>query len=155
EDIGAQLEPFVDDYLIDRLGGAARLEGQRPEPREGVFNADRPWEGNTSAYYTIFQDGALYPMYYRGAHYDEATKKEAHREVTCYAESKDGIAWTRPELGLFEFEGSRQNNIVWVGPGAHNFTPFLDTNPSCPAEARYKALALVKGGLIALRSADG
>ena len=155
EDIGSRLEPFVDDYLIDRLAGTARLEVQRPEPREVVFTADRPWEGNTSAYYTIFQDGDTYRMYYRGAHYDEATKKAAHPEVTCYAESKDGIAWARPELGLFEFEGSKRNNIVWDGPGAHNFTPFKDTNPGCPAEARYKALARVKGGLIALRSADG
>jgi hypothetical protein len=155
EDIGSQLQPFVDEYLIDRLAGTARLEVQRPEPREVVFTADRPWEGNTSAYYTIFRDGDTYRMYYRGAHFDESTKKAAHPEVTCYAESKDGIAWARPELGLFAFDGSKRNNIVWDGPGAHNFTPFKDTNPNCPAEARYKALAGVKGGLMALRSADG
>ena len=46
--------------------------------------------------------------------------------MTCYAESKDGIHWTKPDLGLFEFDGSKKNNIVWDGPGAHNFTPFKD-----------------------------
>jgi len=156
EAIGSRLEPFVDAYLIDRLGGSARLVVQRPEPRDVVLTADRPWEGNTSAYFTIFQDGERYRMYYRGAHFDVAAKKAAHREVTCYAESNDGLSWTKPALGLFEFEGSKQNNIVWGGPeGTHNFTPFKDTRPGCPANERYKALAGIKGGLMALRSADG
>ncbi len=37
---------------------------------------------------------------------------------------------------------------------SHNFTPFLDTNPNTPPEARYKALAGVTGGLRAWISAD-
>lgn len=154
EKVGSRLEPFVDDYLIDRLSGSARLDVQRPEPKEVVLTADKPWEGNTSAYFTVFQDGDRYRMYYRGAHFDEETKKATHREVTCYAESTDGVRWVKPELGLFEYDGSKRNNIVWDGPGTHNFTPFRDTNPNASAEARYKALALGNKGLIALRSAD-
>jgi hypothetical protein len=53
--------------------------------------ADRPREGSTSAYDTVFRDGDRYRMYYRGAHLDEKTKRAAHREVTCYAESRDGL----------------------------------------------------------------
>ena len=94
-------------------------------------------------------------MYYRGSHFDEQTRKAAHAEVVCYAESLDGIHWTKPELGLCEFAGSRANNIVWNGPGGHNFTPFRDANPDCAPEARYKALAGGRGGLLALQSADG
>src|SRR5262249_23493524 len=63
--------------------------------------------------------------------------------------------WEKPKLGLFEFQGSKANNIVWVGEGTHNFTPFKDANPKCPPEARYKALALGKGGLKAYQSPDG
>lgn len=154
-EIGSRVEPFVDEFLIEKLEGTARLAVQQPEPKELVFTADRPWEGNTSAYYTIFEDDGRYRMYYRGAHFDVATKKAAHREFTCYAESTDGLHWTRPELGLIAFNGSKRNNILWQGPGAHNFTPFKDANPACSPEARYKALALVKGGLAALRSRDG
>jgi len=73
--------------------------------------------------------------------------------VTCYAESNDGIHWHKPNLGLFEWEGSKENNIVWTGPGTHNFTPFKDANPAAPPEQRYKALA--GGPLLALVSADG
>ncbi len=158
-DIGSRRELFVDDALVDRWAGDARLELQRPVPHEVVLVTDRPWEGNTSAYFTVFQDGPRYRMYYRGSHFDEKTRRATHPEVTCYAESRDGIHWTRPELGLFEFGGSRQNNIVWAGPGTHNFTPFLDTNPHAPPEARYKALASGgpgrKHGLYAFQSPDG
>ena len=136
ESIGARLEPFVDDHLIARFGGAARLVVQKPEPKDVVFRADRPWEGNTSAYFTLFEDAGKYRMYYRGAHFDEATKKAPHRQVACYAESKDGLVWTRPDLGIFAFDGSTQNNIVWDGPGSHNFTPFKDNRPGCAAERR-------------------
>jgi hypothetical protein len=43
----------------------------------------------------------------------------------CYWESTDGKTWTRPKLGLVEFEGSKENNlipglpgVVWVDPVA-------------------------------------
>jgi hypothetical protein len=154
-DIGLRLELFVDHHLIDGLGGEAQLKLHRPTPAEVVLTADKPWEGNTSAYYTLFQDDELYRMYYRGAHWDDKANRATHREVTCYAESKDGVNWTKPKLGLFDFEGSKDNNIVWDSPGTHNFTPFKDTNPKAAADARYKALALGKGGLLAFKSADG
>ena len=126
-----------------------------------VFVCDRPWEGNTSAYFTIFQDGERLRMYYRSAHFDEKTKKETHPEFACYAESKDGIHWDKPNLGLFEFDGSKDNNIVWAGQGTHNFTVFRDSNPAATADAKYKALATGKGktskksGLLAFQSPDG
>lgn len=86
-------------------------------------------------------------MYYRGS----------NSASTCYAESTDGIHWTKPELNLFEFNGSKRNNIVWQGIGTHNFTPFKDTNPKCPPKARYKAMGgtLREGGLYAFQSPDG
>ena len=64
-------------------------------------------------------------MYYRGSDtiYTLGKVKSPHREVYCYAESRDGIEWTRPHLGLVEFEGSKENNIIWDGVGSHNFTP--------------------------------
>ena len=158
-DIGSRRELLVDDYLIERLQDA-ELKMHRPEPRELVLVCDKPWEGNTSAYYTLFADGDVFRMYYRGAHFDEKTKKAAHPEVTCYAESRDGIHWQKPELGLFEFNGSKANNIVWAGEDTHNFTPFKDANPDCPPAARYKALAggsrpTGGKGLRAYQSPDG
>lgn len=160
--IGSRRELFVDDFLIERLSGA-ELTLHRPQPREVVLVCDAPWEGNTSAYFALFQDDDRFRVYYRGAHHDELKKRKAHEEVACYAESTDGITWTKPKLGLFEFNGSKDNNIVWTGTGSHNFTPFKDANPACSPDARYKAFAggttLVNGKkkpcLNAFQSADG
>ena len=152
-DIGSRRELFVDDYLIDRLKGA-ELKMHKPAAQEVALVCDAPWEGNTSNYFKFFADEARFRIYYRGSHYDE-NKKPVHPEFTCYAESKDGLSWEKPKLGLFEFGGSKDNNIVWSGKGSHNFTPFKDANPKSPPEARYKALTRGQGGLNALQSADG
>ena len=153
-DIGSRLELFVDDYLIEKMTGA-ELVLHRPTPREVVIVHDEPWEGSGTGYHAVFRDGDLYRMYYKG---DELTvtpgKLASHPLVGAYAESKDGVHWVKPELGLFEFNGSKKNNIIWMGAGGHDFTPFKDPNSNCPPEAKYKAVAS-GGGLLAFRSPDG
>src|SRR4051812_12943042 len=67
--IGSGLELFIDDYLIERFAGGAHLTLHRPERREIVFETDAPWEGNACGYESMFKDGDVYRMYYRGAHY--------------------------------------------------------------------------------------
>jgi hypothetical protein len=79
------------------------------------------------------------------------------------AESRDGIHWTRPELGIVEFDGSTKNNLILDramveeirGSPAHTAV-FKDTNPDCPDTERYKIV--IKGsprGLYLMVSADG
>jgi hypothetical protein len=152
-DIGSRLELFIDDHLIDRTEGDVSRQLVRPEPQEVVFVTGKPWEGNTSGYYSLFQDGTTYRMIYRGWQHD-AEMKATHKEVTCYAESPDGIHWTKPNLGLFEWNGSKENNIVWLSPGTHNFTAFRDDNPAASAESRYKAFGGSGGGLVPFASPD-
>jgi hypothetical protein len=158
-EIGSRRELLVDDTLIQRLSGNASLQLHHPVPREIAVATDEPWEGNGTNYLTVFQDGDRYRMYYRGAHfsYTPGQGRPTHRDVYCYAESADGIHWTKPELGLFEWEGSKKNNIVWDGVGAHGFVPFKDPNPACAPEAAYKALGVGSemNGLYAFQSADG
>lgn len=157
-DVGSRRELFVENALIAKLSGGAQLRLHQPTPREVSFVCDKPWEGASCAYMKVFQDGDLYRMYYRGSDvvYTKEGYHSPHSETACYAESRDGIQWTKPELGLFEFEGSKKNNIIWTGTGSHNFAPFLDTNPDCPKAERFKALAGdYKKGLQAFVSADG
>ena len=171
-DIGGRLELMVDDHLIESMTGEARLQLHRPERREIVFRTDAPWEGNASAYQSVFQDGDLYRMYYRGCHYREprvpsgpaARALEFHAYYLCYAESEDGIHWRRPELGLYDFKGSKANNIVLHPdtPGNNCSPPetgvFLDNNPDCPPEERIKIIGhgdLEGDGLYIMKSGDG
>ena len=150
-DIGGRLELMVDDYLIDSMTGDVRLELQTPTSGGRVLHFDKPWEGTTCFYVSVVHGDGLYRMYYRGHSLPSFTAPSLlepgetmvpeHTEVTCYAESRDGRTWTKPALGLVEFDGSKENNIIWDRFGNHNFMVFLDTNPKTPPEERYKALA--------------
>lgn len=158
-DIGSRRELFVDHRLIERMEGCA-LRLHTPQPGETVLRFDRPWEGSFSGYLTVLQDpeDARRPfrMYYRGL--PLAGKDGSTNEVTCYAESRDGIAWTKPHLGLFRVAGTRRNNVVLAGqaPFSHNFSPFVDTRPDVPRDERFKAVAgTTESGLHAFASADG
>ena len=161
--IGSRRELLVDDFLIAALSRDAELRLHRPVPQEVALETDAPWEGNASGYVTVFQDGDRYLMYYRGWHFthDAGSLEYPHAEVVCLAESSDGINWTKPDLGLVEFDGSRNNNIILDARDdnspAINFVPFKDPNPDAPDAARYKALANNRGykGLFALSSPDG
>jgi hypothetical protein len=152
-DVGSRLELFVDDFLIDQVSGAGLVLHQ-PVSREVAITHDEPWEGNICCGHVVFQDGDLYRMYYRGRHYDEETKRETHW-FSCYAESVDGIHWTKPKLGLVEFRGSNQNNIILQGQTKFNLAPFKDTSPGCKPDERYKAMTNGRGGMDAYKSPDG
>jgi hypothetical protein len=146
--LGSRRELFVDTALTERLEGRIALTLHHPTPREIALKFDQPWEGNASGYPTVIQDGELYRMYYRGHRYiiDPPPLRQAQPEVVCYAESRDGIHWTKPNLGLRDWPGSPANNIIWRdGYETHNFAPFKDSNPNCRPDERFKAV----GGTIA------
>ena len=156
-DVGSRRELMVDTHLIDRFAGTAELRLHHPVPREVVLKQDQPWEGNNGSYFNLFKDGDIYRLYYLAYQVKYVpTDNEPHGLFACYAESKDGLTWTKPELGLVEFQGSKKNNIFWSGETAHDFTPFKDTNPDCAPEARYKAVGSAGNStLAAFQSADG
>jgi len=158
-DVGSRLELFVDKHLIDGLRGARivlnRLEQAPASPQPGL----------EAGYTTVLRDADLFRMYGRGymvpGAYWKNVGKEAGtlNEITLYAESRDGVRWTRPDLGLFKIDAIderllayakennveptiEQGNIVMAGEFSvsHNFTPFIDTRPGVPPEARYKAV---------------
>jgi len=162
-DLGSRWELFIDDWLIDDVKNAS-LKLNSPERREVALVTDAPWEGVSSAYFTVVQDGEVVRLYYRGSAVGSDSSAD---QVTCVVESRDGIHFSRPNLGLVEVAGSKENNVVWKGIESHNFSPFLDKNPNCKPDERYKALAGQKepganwqegttpGGLFAFVSADG
>jgi len=137
-DIGSRRELFVDQHLLDRLDGV-RFQMHRPQ-RQPL-----PQSPLRGSYTTVIRDGDLYRAWYRDhiPGYDGPWGDGHPGEITRYAESRDGHEWTFPELGLFEIDGSRRNNVVLAGmaPFHHNFCPFLDSRPGVAAAERYKAVA--------------
>lgn len=153
--LAGRRELFVDRFLIDSMNGA---ELRLAEPRNAgvVLRFDAPWELHHCGYVTVFPDREKYRMYYRGL--PIAGKDGSNAETTCYAESTDGVAWSKPSLGLFEVQGTRENNVILAdsAPFSHNFAPFLDANPEAASGERYKALAgTSESGLVPFASEDG
>jgi hypothetical protein len=153
--IGSRLELFVDTFLIEEQVNIHQIL-HHPEDAGKVLLFDKPWEGPFCGYATIIKDGEKYRLYYRGL--PEAGKDGSSGETTCYAESEDGISWTKPDLGIHEVSGTRENNVILadVAPITHNFSPFLDTREGTNPKHKYKALGGTKSsGLIACVSEDG
>ncbi|MEY3225739.1 MAG: hypothetical protein RLZZ536_358, partial [Planctomycetota bacterium] len=148
-EIGSRRELFVDRFLIERMRDL-ELRLQQPVLAEPTTEPADAME-----YGTVIRDGDLFRLYTRdgrGAKFDGDEP-----EVTRYCESRDGVHWTKPKLGLVEVDGSRENNVILKeAPYCHNFSPFLDVRPGVPAEERFKALGgTVKTGLAAFVSGDG
>ena len=70
----------------------------------------------------------------------------------CYAVSQDGINWEKPNLQIVEYEGSKDNNIIWQGPHGAGvcYDPFDEK-----AERRYKMLMMLDKQLQTATSEDG
>lgn len=163
-DIDSRRELFVDPYLISSLAGTHLRLGE-PIDTGSVLKFDFPWERPFANFATALFDGSVYRLYYRGK--PRVGPDGTPDEVTCYAESKDGIRWTKPDLGLFEVHGSRHNNVILdktYQPAPHNFSPFLDARPGVARSERFKALgglfdnpgaASTSHGLLAFASGDG
>jgi hypothetical protein len=130
-----------------------------------LFGEDKPWEKRYDNLYgnMIYdREEELYKCWYspfivdlsaRGMSFEE---RKSHylipkdREMgICYATSIDGITWQKPNLGLVDFEGNKDNNIIWRGP--HGVGIFKDHSDPGPAR-RYKSIYY---GLLVSVSADG
>jgi hypothetical protein len=164
--LGSRRELFVDDSLIEKFVGATALRLHPPTAQEIAIKFDQLWEGNASGYMTVMRDGDPLRMIYRGHRmiWTEKRMRMANSPVVCYAESRDGLTWSKPNLGLFAWRGPgakemrdpKANNIVWPGSTeANTFVPFLDTRPGCPADEKFKAVGGVqKTGLLLFKSPD-
>ncbi len=156
--VGSRRELFVDDTLVDRFEGDARLRLHPPKREEVVFQVGGPLEkASSSVYNVLIQDGDRYLLYYRGSAPGKGNAGDTScRQTAHVAFSRDGIHFERPELGVYDFGDGGRNNVVWQGVQAHNLVPFIDRNPACAPDARFKAVGgSERNGLYGLASPDG
>jgi len=150
--IGGDRQLFLDDRLVDlaRTSDVTRTLNP-PHSIRRVLKPDRPWEALGFIFYaSVVDDGGSLKLFHGS--YD--AEKGKHFSL---ANSRGGINWERPRIGLTDFRGSKENNILPIG--AVEAGVFLD--PHAPAEKRYRLLFTkhwpdpTRAGVYVASSADG
>ncbi len=159
---------LLDSRIVESSQNAKLVVGKvEKSSANPLFLEDKPWEKRFDNLYgnVIYdQEDELYKCWYSPFIIDNSAKgmslKEREKEyntpddremAVCYATSKDGIHWVKPNLGLVDFEGNKNNNIVWRGKGQdgdywagpHGAGIFKDMHEKDP-NRRYKALFKVE-----------
>ena len=96
---------FLDDVdLVSKQGLERIIHPAQKYENDPVVVADKPWESMLIMGGTVRREGGKYRMWYQS--YGKGTM------INLYAESQDGIVWTKPALGRYEdFAGGLENNI--------------------------------------------
>ncbi|MDP6777622.1 MAG: hypothetical protein QGI83_12745 [Candidatus Latescibacteria bacterium] len=161
---------FIDDRFVESMTGA-ELTANRPEfegvaVRPGSLGAwDDAWVGG---YGQVMEVAGVYRMYTICRSVDHIHRLLAGEKPPTplgYAESDDGIHWRKPSLGLWEYGGSKDNNISCMDGG------YVFVDPNADKEERYKLLVFAhhfigatvipdcldkdQGGFYILTSPDG
>ena len=165
--VGSRKQLFIDQRFFHRSSGIKLCMNPPAQPPQPVLRADRPWEAEgLGSYNTVIREKENEFRLWYSAQMIRGHPQEGAGRL-CYAESKDGLTWHKPELGLVPFQGSRANNIVAPldeRQSMQGATVYIDER--APAEARYRLWskfqprddeveAGVIPGLWAMHSPDG
>ena len=133
---------FIDDYWIaesDQI--TSTLHTPKKHPNNPLIQGDVPWEEAPYCFGTaIYDEGdSIFKLWYQSYNYGQQV---ANRTPILYATSKDGVKWTRPNLGVIEFQGSTDNNIVLQNYGFHDlYSPSVIKDDADPdTNRRYKMI---------------
>ena len=110
---------FVDDWLVDnryaiKYKTNAVVHVVHP-PRK---HADNPLYRGDSGYVNVARhpETGRFQLWTQVHDWEDKRQGGRTRYAIAYAESDDGLSWHAPNLGLFEWKGSKENNIVIRGP---------------------------------------
>ncbi len=126
-EIGGNKQLFIDEDMIQSLDGV-RFTLNPARRAERVLHATDPWAPAGLGWVTVIQEGDDFRMWYEVWTYVEQIPGHWMSRL-CYAVSKDGIHWTKPRLGQFEFEGSKDNNIIALGHRGYVHGSYVFVDP--------------------------
>jgi hypothetical protein len=164
-DLGELPLLFADDSGIAASSGLVRTSHPARTRSAPVIQPDKPWEpGRIYIYGSVYADPATgdLRMWYQSRQ-DQTTKEgAAHKgmsptlhgygfDVVLYATSHDGLTWVKPNLRLYPFNGSLDNNIVF---GLGSPSVLIDPFEKDPAR-RYKMMGSYRGHYYTVSSPDG
>ncbi|MBN2457006.1 MAG: hypothetical protein JXB29_10825 [Sedimentisphaerales bacterium] len=134
-------ELFLDERFVEKMSGLTRRFHQAVKCSENpVIRTDRPWEIDAAFVDTgmvIYDEKEqLFKAWYQGG----GCYGPEDGSHMCYATSKDGIEWEKPSLGVVEYKGSKDNNIVLMAKCMmHDPAPIIDLKEPDP-QKRFKAI---------------
>jgi len=142
-----------DRWLLERFTVPLQKHADNP-----LMEKDFDWEGTGplmggSVLYDP-SDG-LFKMWYCVWNSHNYFNKLPFSYNMCYAESKDGVQWEKPALGVFEHEPDPRNNCIRCGTDKTQnmdicLNPRRDRYP-----AKFLAIHNQKGGVFVTYSEDG
>jgi hypothetical protein len=145
--IGSAKQLFIDELLVASSRQVTLTMNPASKTGERSIVAEHPWEDfYAGGWNTVLEQDGAFTMWY------EASSSEAgrHLQMLAVARSRDGIHWEKPRLGIVEFRGSKNNNLVLTDTVG---TVFVD--PKSADGKRFKFAARKKPGLWIFTSADG
>lgn len=144
-DIGSRKQLFLDYKFIESAEGVRLVMNPPYRTGEILIKPDAPWESGMviGSYSSVIQENGKVRVWYDVLGTEHKPNQNPEFMGVAYAESADGIHFEKPRLGIVEYNGSRQNNLVFptditklaVGGGS----VWIDENPACPAAERYKS----------------
>ena len=111
-DIGFGRQLFLDDFIVQRIDGLKRVMHQ-PVKRGAVIRPDQPWETSLQTRCSPAWDAERK----RFKLWLITSTNIPGFAGTSYAESRDGVHWTKPSLRQTKINGSLENNVLAVVPG--------------------------------------
>ena len=133
--LGSRKSLFLDDDIIQDLQGLTReLNQPIKHPGNPILKPDEAWEffHGTSVHYD--EEEKIYKMWH-GVQKGQIMESGS----LGYATSVDGLNWERPKLGLFEWGGNKENNVVFPPLKWATYGVIKDLHETDHAK-RYKAL---------------
>ena len=157
--VGQTHQLFLDDQLIESIDGLKRIVNP-PVRYHGnpVLTWDQPWEGNcVVAWGSVIYDheAQMFKAWYEV--YKKFPAAGQRKSLVCYATSVAGLQWHKPQVGRFTYDGSKENNIVFLGDGAEldSVTVFLDPHPTPAVKYRMYWYDSQRRGVRLATSRDG
>jgi len=128
-------------------------------------NHDAPDASATHCYGTVLHEGGKFRMWYYGVGWkknpEHKTDEKAvlHEGPVCYAESADGLHWTKPILHQVNYNGSAENNAIAL-PAEETEGAFIvreddDPDPSRRYKMVYENTSAKRPTVDTAVSADG
>jgi hypothetical protein len=142
--VGDQKQLFLEEQMLLQATNVGLRVHPATKTGERTLVPDRPWENASLNWFSVLRHEGRFRMWYEC--YDVEGWPTTNDTSFCYAESADGIQWTKPALNLVSYHGSTSNNILFreLGPAGaysrvHGAGVFLD--PTAPPNARYKCVS--------------